>query len=178
MNTPRGLFLIAAAVVLSFLESRERVSGTYANNSGSFTGLLDTHWFEGQWKDSTGSGTMRIYSMGDKVAGEWKRETGNGPRTGTWGGKCEWGRHSVAAPPSLKSPSPLYSSAIFPCTAIFIYPTAIAPSPQYLLLDIRSQQTFARASFSGIAFIQDLTFQSKAFRYAGAPTEWRPDIFR
>jgi hypothetical protein len=66
--------------------------GTYAKNEGSFTGTRTGDTLSGEWKDSTGSGSLYLSIRplpGEKsFTGSWTRTTGSGPKTGQWEGRC------------------------------------------------------------------------------------------
>lgn len=69
--------------------------GTYGQD-GRITGTSDSQGIQGEWRDSTGSGTM--YFLYNKVVngvhdglsfeGEWERKTGKGAKKGKWEGRC------------------------------------------------------------------------------------------
>lgn len=67
-----------------------RFRGTYTENNGSFTGKTSGTNLSGEWKDSTGSGTMFLQGADFEktFTGSLKRTTGNGPMNETWDGKC------------------------------------------------------------------------------------------
>jgi hypothetical protein len=68
-----------------------RLRGSYADNNGTFTGEIQGDNLKGEWKDSTGSGTMflQLYFPGAKqFTGSWERTSGTGPAKGTWEGRC------------------------------------------------------------------------------------------
>jgi len=68
-----------------------RLRGTYADNGGTFTGEIQGDNLKGEWKDSTGSGTMflQLYYPGAKqFTGSWERSSGTGAAKGTWEGRC------------------------------------------------------------------------------------------
>jgi len=67
-----------------------RVRGTYASNNGSFTGADSYGNISGEWKDSTGGGTMYLYFVfGFKdFTGKWTRTSGTGPKEGVLEGRC------------------------------------------------------------------------------------------
>jgi hypothetical protein len=89
-ETNRGRMSVAreGVTVGSGLLATERVRGTYSANNGTFTGLLRMWTVEREWKDATGTGTMRITSDGQTMSGDWTRTTGGGPREGKWEGRC------------------------------------------------------------------------------------------
>jgi len=86
------------------------VKGSYSTNNGTIKGYSATAYqeglyLEGEWKDDTGGGTMRL-QIPDKISdlpsgvveassrqrniftGTWKRTSGKGPKSGTWEGRC------------------------------------------------------------------------------------------
>ena len=76
-------------MTITRLNEYGRVQGTYLANNGTFTGTDESNVINGEWKDNTGSGTMR-FSMfsGKEFKGTWKRTSGSGPREGVWSGRC------------------------------------------------------------------------------------------
>jgi len=72
-----------------------RVKGDYSNN-GTISGTEDEKYLDGEWRDSTGRGTMllefndpvnSIY-RGRSFTGTWERTSGKGPKEGKWEGRC------------------------------------------------------------------------------------------
>lgn len=66
---------------------------TYSKNNGTVAGVYDgPRSLDGEWKDSTGSGTISLWFMsmsaGPRLQGRWTRKTGAGPTEGTWEGRC------------------------------------------------------------------------------------------
>lgn len=66
---------------------------TYDKHNGTVAGVKDgERSLEGEWKDSSGSGTISLrflpLSRGPSLQGRWSRKTGNGPMEGTWEGRC------------------------------------------------------------------------------------------
>lgn len=69
--------------------------GKYSSK-GEISGSESLSGVYGQWKDSTGSGTMSLTFTDElrgikrrrSFEGEWERETGKGPKKGTWTGRC------------------------------------------------------------------------------------------
>ena len=76
-------------MTITRLNEYGRVQGTYLANNGTFTGTDESNVINGEWKDNTGSETMR-FSMfsGKEFKGTWKRTSGSGPREGVWSGRC------------------------------------------------------------------------------------------
>ena len=70
----------------------QTIRGTYSTNNGTFTGKQMIAGVIGEWKDSTGSGTMDLHMLTDndqiRLTGKWKRTTGKGPPEGVWEGRC------------------------------------------------------------------------------------------
>ena len=89
------------------------VSGSYSSNGGTITGHVDsgevdskgkeTPWgssptnvkviyLEGEWKDVSGTGEMRLQMpwIGPRTSftGTWNRTSGKGPKQGIWEGRC------------------------------------------------------------------------------------------
>ena len=68
-----------------------RLRGTYSDDDGTFSGEIQGDNLKGDWKDSTGSGTMflQLYYPGAKqFTGSWVRTSGKGPANGKWEGRC------------------------------------------------------------------------------------------
>jgi hypothetical protein len=72
-----------------------RVKGDYSPN-GTISGIERYEDLSGEWRDSTGGGTMslnfndrlnNIY-RGHSFTGTWERTSGKGPKKGTWEGGC------------------------------------------------------------------------------------------
>lgn len=66
---------------------------TYAENNGVVTGVIENgKALDGEWKDSTGGGTISLsllpLSSGLTITGRWTRTTGSGPKSGQWSGRC------------------------------------------------------------------------------------------
>lgn len=83
-ETDRGRMTITRTDVGKF-------RATYAENNGTVTGVIEGG-LNGEWKDSTGSGTMWLRMRplpGERsFSGSWARTSGTGPRKGEWEGKC------------------------------------------------------------------------------------------
>lgn len=64
---------------------------TYSKNNGTVNGIINSG-LDGEWKDSTGSGTISLSLLdltdGPVLRGRWTRATGDGPKEGTWEGRC------------------------------------------------------------------------------------------
>lgn len=79
-------------VVVTRDPGSQTIRGTYSTNNGTFTGKQMIAGVKGEWKDSTGSGTMDLYMLTEddqiRLTGKWKRTTGSGPPEGEWEGRC------------------------------------------------------------------------------------------
>lgn len=76
------------------------IKGEYSTNKGTVTAhSRNSSTLTGEWKDATGSGTFEIKinkgqpfepNLSDRkmFTGTWERKTGNGPKKGTWDGRC------------------------------------------------------------------------------------------
>jgi hypothetical protein len=68
------------------------IQGTYTTGNGTMIGNDDYDVLDGEWKDATGGGTMKLRfvdgSRKRSFTGTWQRTSGSGPVEGTWEGRC------------------------------------------------------------------------------------------
>lgn len=85
-ETNRGL------VTVTRDNGKQTIRGTYSTNNGTFTAKQMIAGVLGEWKDSTGGGTMDLFLLTDddrvRLTGKWKRTSGSGPSEGVWEGRC------------------------------------------------------------------------------------------
>lgn len=95
-DTNRGRLAFSRTPVTKAPESAPtnliNITGTYSTGNGKITAFENSNELNGEWKDSTGSGTfwLKLPDSGplNSFTGEWHRTTGKGTKEGTWEGKC------------------------------------------------------------------------------------------
>jgi hypothetical protein len=73
---------------MTFAQNGSSVTGTYPNYSGTITGTVSGNVLNGNWSDTSGTGTFvfTLSASGSSFTGTWTRLTGSGNSGGTWNG--------------------------------------------------------------------------------------------